>query len=80
MLDNSQIERVQTIVENACTLIVEHVESVQVVVTIHSEDWDSSRSITCGRGSLYARLGAVREWLLMQDEYIRDHARKTADE
>ena len=51
----------------------EHFDSVQIIATRHERD----RTISANRGTgdWYSRYGAVREWLIQQDERAREQIR-----
>ena len=45
--------------------------------TPRRKDEDEDTDLLCehGSGSIYARVGSVRDWLLRQDEYTRQYAK-----
>lgn len=53
----------------------EHYDHVQIFVTTKVDGGEFSRSYEFGTGVLHARLGHIREWLLIQDEYAKEWAR-----
>lgn len=73
-------ELITKMVKEFCMRLREHTDSVQVMTTFHSEDGETSQSFEYGLGSFHARFGNVREWLLTQEEYMREWARTKADE
>lgn len=62
--------------EKAIELLSEHFDSVQIIAT-KKDDEDEDTDLLCehGSGSIYARVGSVRDWLLRQDEYTRQYAK-----
>lgn len=76
----SDKERIQKIVDDACTLIREHVDSVQIFVTFHAEDGKSTAGFNAGRGNFYARQAQVEEWIRFQHEYQKCQARREDEE
>lgn len=61
--------------------ILEHVDSVNIMVTFHNGCTESTGSYETGGGNLYAQLGQVREWLDIQEQYHRNQAiRRDAEE
>lgn len=63
-------------VKDAAILLAEHVDTVQIFVTFHAEDGESTASYEHGQGNFYARQGQVDEWLTIQREYQRLEARR----
>ena len=43
--------------------IMEHASSVQIICTLHDPAGGSTASVKAGAGDMYARIGAVGEWL-----------------
>lgn len=60
--------------------IMEVCESVQVSATFKDTDNNVTVCYHTGAGNFYARLGSVQEFLIKQDEYIREHARNNTIE
>lgn len=77
---NTERDAIVERVDNALTLLAEHVDSVHIFVTYHAEDGETSAAYESGRGNFYARQGQVDEWLRFQHEYQRHEARKRATE
>lgn len=59
-------------VNRAVNQIIEHVDSVQIIVTFH--DGENTSSYDKGAGNFYARQGSVEEWITMQRQYQKNHA------
>ena len=58
----------------------DEIDSVRIFVTWPSDDGNqTTRSYESGTGNFYAQLGQVAEWLSMQEEFQRDHARKLSN-
>lgn len=70
-------EDILKMVEDIASKLAEHVDSVRIFVTKTGDGSTSnSGAITTGRGNLYAQLGQVKEWILTQDEYVKENARR----
>jgi hypothetical protein len=54
----------------------EHYCTVHVFVSRHEGDKDQTRSVNRGSGSWFSRYGQIREWLVYEDERIRECARQ----
>lgn len=54
----------------------EHFDNVHIFVSTHHGDKDRTRVINQGSGSWFARYGQIREWVIYEEENIRDFARK----
>ena len=76
MTTNTEQDKIKHLVDDACTRLIEHVDSVQILVTFHTEDGQPTSSYETGRGNFFARLGQVVEWLEMQREYERCEAKR----
>lgn len=74
--DQEQILRVEQLCKDACTRIQEHVDTIQIFVTFHAEDGQSTKSFTSGRGNFYARQGQIEEWVRFQHEYQKQEAKR----
>ena len=71
-------EQHQQILRQAADGLMEHFDTVQLLVTKHvpeDKDLDGTVSLHIGRGNYYARFGQVIDWLTKQDEYTRDKCR-----
>lgn len=69
-------DEAQKILKQASTSLGEYFDSVRIIVT--AENGDSFALHSFGSGSYYAQLGAVRDWLIHQEEYSRTNARAAA--
>lgn len=77
----SEKKRITDIVDKAVTTIREHVDTVQVFVTLHRDDAKSTMSYEKGAGCFYARHGLIAEWLVMQKQFQKNEAiRREKDE
>ena len=73
-------KRIQDIVDRCASQIREHVDTVQILVTLQRDDTETTMSYEKGIGNFYARQGQVQEWLTMQTQYQIQHAiRKDAE-
>lgn len=59
--------------------MAEYSDSIRIVVT-YEKGGGVTTCYTVGSGSIYAQLGAVREWLIQQDEASRIEVRKEHNE
>lgn len=71
---------VEEVVNRACAQLAEHFDSVQIFVTRHRGEDSITQNMEVGRGNFYARLGHIRDWLNMQDEFTRRHAIRKDEE
>ena len=71
-------EQIESFIEHKLAEIMEVVDSVQVSVTIQRKD--TTDCLHIGKGNFYARLASAREFVERQDEYVREDARKRANE
>lgn len=60
--------------------LMEHFDSVLILVTSHRGDRESTFSYEVGGGNFYAQLGQVSEWLIIQEQYQRQHAKRKEEE
>ena len=58
----------------------EHVDAVQIFVSMDGSDVEEKTTCTyrTGRGSILARIQQAREWVMTQDEWAREAARRSA--
>lgn len=52
--------------------LMEHCDTVLILITKHNTETGSTISIDRGDGNWYARYGQAREWLLREDVDARD--------
>lgn len=73
MITREELEkRVQSFVDQ----LGEHVDSVRVFVTFPTLDGKPhTAGLTVGIGNFYAQQGQIQEWMVTQDERVRDHVR-----
>lgn len=62
-------------VQDACKSLAEHFDSVTILCSRH-EGSRGTRTIAKGSGNWHTQYGIVREWLLNNDEDIREAARR----
>lgn len=60
-----------------CAKLGEHFDTVHIFVTRHEGDRDQTRMVNRGSGTWFSRFGQIREWLIYEEERIRESARKT---
>jgi hypothetical protein len=56
--------------------IIEHAESVIIIVTRCDVDKDDSWACTYSRGNAYTNLGAVKDWIARKDEATKVRQRR----
>lgn len=64
-------------IKKALSELGEHFDTVQLIATCHDK---TTPWFSYGTGNFYARLGACREWLIVEDELTRQGARAAANE
>lgn len=67
-------------VDDARTALMEHFDSVRIFVTRHDGSEANTACYETGGGNFYAQLGQVTEWLAIQDQFQREHAKKKANQ
>lgn len=72
---NQRSERDQKILRSHAAQLMEHFDSVQIVVTRFDSDVQQTFKGNQGCGNWYANFGAVKEWLEEQNERIKVHIR-----
>jgi len=79
-MSESDEAEINKLVKDAAVKLAEHFDCVQILVTKHKGGEEVTQSFEHGVGNFYARLGHVREWLCLQDQFQRNHAiRKDAE-
>lgn len=71
------------VLKKAVGQLMEHFDSVRVVVTRHEPNEDGGRtmSLTWGGGNIYAQQQSVSDWIEKQREHLRSEVREErADE
>ena len=76
MSDQTESEKhsafIKQLVSDAAMRLGEHVDSVRIFVTYPSNNGDNdTHSFTNGAGNIYAQQAQVREWVLIQDQLVR---------
>lgn len=70
----SQEDIVEKLIEEAIQKLGEHCQSIRIFVTYPSDDGtNSTKGHTKGSGNLYAQIGQVREFMVEQDEYVKEY-------
>lgn len=68
--------RLQELLDKAAEALGEHFCSVQIIATTNNTTGTNTcAAMQASAGSLYERIGATREWVLVQDEYAKSYAR-----
>lgn len=67
-------DALQKIVDDHVARLLEHFDSVTILITHHSGEPAETCSYDGGGGNLYARIGKAQEWLTMQDQFTRSFA------
>jgi hypothetical protein len=63
----------QKLLDDAVQNLGEHYDSVQIFCTRHeSGENGGTLAVKKGTGNIYARYGQVREWLIQQDEGVKN--------
>lgn len=60
---NGDAEALFEVLQKHVAQIMEHASSVQIICTLHDPVEESTASVKAGAGDVYARIGAVSEWL-----------------
>lgn len=68
---NAEAEEVLKLCKEAAAKITELACTVQIFVTIHDTECDTTRHMHTGLGNWYARESQVREWVMENDERVR---------
>ena len=62
------------IVKDACSRLMEHFDSVQVLVTKHMGH-EGTLNVSYGSGNYFSRIGLARNWILQEDEFSKEDVR-----
>lgn len=73
-MEENEEEQLRDRIDKAAEELGEHVDSVQIIITYHRGDRGESASYSNGKGCFYARMGAVKEWVIRQDQYTKTDA------
>ena len=71
----SEQDRDIAVVQQHLDQLIEHFDSVQIFATRGQGDGNTGY-VHLGAGNFYANYGAVREWMIRQDEMARMDARE----
>lgn len=66
-------DKLLKIIMDAASRLSEHFDSVRIFCTKHGRG--QTKNYTTGSGNYYAQVGQVREWVTIDEEYVRDNAR-----
>lgn len=69
MGDDERIE----IIRSHVARLLEHFDSVEIFVTRQDEESEATDAFNLGGGNLYARIGQIRQWLMMEDDRVHEH-------
>lgn len=72
----SEEAEINKLVKDSAAKLIEHFDTVQIFVTRHRGDLETTQSFEYGEGNFYARLGHITEWISMQDQFQRNAAIK----
>ena len=62
------------IIGDSVAHLMEHFDSVQIICTSRDKDRSTCQLYDNGDGCIYSRLGAVREWSIVQEECAKSFA------
>lgn len=74
----SQDAKAVRIIHDHIAVLRVHFASVRIFCT--REAGSITKNYSSGSGNYYAQSGQIREWLMMEDEVIRQHAEGDSDE
>lgn len=63
------------LVQLAVDQLIEHFDTVQVLVTRCNGDEDGTVSVSLGAGNWFARYGHVKDWIVKEEEKVRKEVR-----
>ncbi len=64
------------LIEQALKLLSEHFDAVLIFVSRHEPgELDGTLKMSRGAGNFYARYGQAKEWVIMEEEGMREHLR-----
>lgn len=66
-------------VKRACADLGEHFDTVQIFTTRHEPTEGGTRNISWGSGNWFARYGQTKNWIVHEDERIREDLRKDTE-
>lgn len=82
MSDELKAEREEAVrmLDEHCNQLMEHFDSVQIFVTRHEEaKAGGTIYVNRGAGNWFARCGQIREWVVFEDQKIRETAKPTRE-
>lgn len=75
-MSDDSLDYLEKVLTNVAEKLGEHFCSVQIVAVANNTDGDRCvAALSAGTGSYYERFAATREWVLSQEEYIKERAR-----
>ena len=78
--DDAEAERFQKILRSHVAQLMEHFDSVEVVVTKYDSENERTYKGNRGGGNWYANYGACKEWVQEQEAKLRRHAIREDEE
>lgn len=70
-----------TLIQKHVDQLGEHFDTVQVFCTRHMPaELDGTAIANRGTGNWHARFGQVREWVIYEEEWIREYARRKSQD
>lgn len=73
--DEEQESFDEAILKKYCTHLIEHFSSVRIIATRHRSETNDTVACSSGAGDYYSQIGAVRDWLIRQDERTKENVR-----
>lgn len=68
-------DELSAVITRHLTMLREHFDAVHIVATREMDgDYESRLTFSMGKGSIYERLGAMRDYVIKQDERTRIQA------
>ncbi len=78
MDDNAEQETTK-LIDDCMHRIREHVDTVQIFITLHGDDGKETLTYDVGSGNFYARQGQVEEWVRIQRVYQKQYAKSKSE-
>jgi len=79
-ISSNEREELVKMVEKHVNALSEHFECVHIFVSRNEGENDLTRTINRGAGNWFARYGQIREWLIYEDQRVREAATKSERE
>lgn len=73
-VSDGDLEYRERLVNSKINELSEHFDAIRIFVA-HRSSAENTACYTTGRGNFHAQVGQVREWIIRQDEYVREAAR-----